>query len=147
VTCGSDGCGGFCGTCSDVTVVASFPAPAAYITGITYGDGHLWVGAIADSSDPSFDDKIFKLNPTTGAVVDSFLFENPHGLAFGGGALWVDHHYTTISKLSTTASRTTTTLGSCTKQTTRAETSMYSIPQMVRLSQHYSPLWTAVLAV
>ena len=85
-----------------MTIVATFPAPTAYVTGLAYGDGHLWVGAVADWTNvATFDDTIFKMNPETGAVVDSFEFGNPHGLAFGDGALWVDHHYDEISKLNT----------------------------------------------
>lgn len=71
----------------DLFVIKCLPAPSTESDGLTW-DGNLWV-----SSDISFDDinnKIYKLNPEDGQVLDWFYSPGPgpHDLAFDGQYLW-----------------------------------------------------------
>jgi outer membrane protein assembly factor BamB len=71
-------------TVSTLAAPGSDSAPC----GLAYGDGALWVshGCLAQDDH----DLIYKINPRTGRVLDSFPApgQQPEDLAFGGGMLW-----------------------------------------------------------
>ena len=71
---------------ADGSVVSSIVYPGASVRGLTWHDGH--VIAVDDQ-----DSRLYKLDPSTGAVIDSVsiatLGPNPEGLAFDGRYFWV----------------------------------------------------------
>ncbi len=70
-------------------IIASYPTPTQYASGLTFGDGVLYLADFVTMM-------IYKLNPDTGSVMSSFI-PSPkprgtfmYGLAYSSGYLWAD---------------------------------------------------------
>lgn len=84
--------------CLGQVVVATFDAPDTNISGLAYGENSLW--AVDGSTDG-----LYKLNPSTGAIQDSWYLSlsgaHPTGLGFVSNQVYVGttsgyvYYYTT----------------------------------------------------
>ncbi len=70
-------------------IIASYPTPTKYPSGLTFGGGILYLGDFATM-------RIYRLNPNNGSVMSSFI-PSPkprgtlmYGLAYSSGYLWAD---------------------------------------------------------
>ncbi|MEE8641146.1 MAG: hypothetical protein V3T41_12135 [bacterium] len=70
-------------------IIASYPIPTPYPSGLTFGGGILYLGDFATM-------RIYRLNPNNGSVMSSFI-PSPkprgtfmYGLAYSSGYLWAD---------------------------------------------------------
>lgn len=78
----------FAGALSAATIEATFDSPASAITGLAYGEGHLWALDWATST-------VFMMDPATGAVQSTVAISyippayECFGLAITGDTLYV----------------------------------------------------------
>jgi hypothetical protein len=73
--------------CLGASIVQTFSAPDSDISGLGYGGGSLW--AVDGTSQ-----YVYGIDPSTGSVTSSFLItslysDDPYGLAYMGGTLYV----------------------------------------------------------
>ena len=91
-------------------VTSILPAPGGNVTGLAWDGVSLWAANLAGTGVGG--DTLFKLNPTTGKVQQSFSMTGYalHGLAWSGAALWADDGYTSLRQLDPKTGGVTKTL-------------------------------------